>query len=334
MTRHNSTDLRRVLSVAFHSCECRLNLRQLLAGGLLMLVLLTNAGCKEGDYFFFYVVEEQETAGGGDDGRLEYFKEEGFNADTVVDDIWEKKVVPEIVANAVDLPVLLDALAADPEAAGEQYGHREEGGDYPWNFIVKAEARVVGINTRSRKGTLSIDVEPYNGEEDATVWIGPIITSYSVRDSLDFISFTTGATGASGTHYLFDTQVQFAELSNSLNRRGNQNVLAVLEPKMCYTLSDYSLEQLQKKDVSEDVLNTLSGLNDGACTGKDQFWKAIQSLIGEKAEEYQELIWKYADTSNTLKNASIRVYGAITPESSGKIVITPVQLEILEEGQP
>jgi hypothetical protein len=228
--------------------------------------------------------------------------------------------------------VLLDAFAVDPEAAGEQYGHREEGGDYPWNFIIKSDAQVVGINTRSRKGTLSIDVEPYDGEADATIWIGPIITSYSVRDSLDFISFTTGTTGASGLNYQFDTQVQFAELSNSLNRRGNQNILAVLEPKMCYALSDYSLEKLQGKEIPEDILNTLSGLNNGTCIAKDSFWKAVQGLIGDKAEEYQELIWKYADTSDTLKNASIRVYGATTQERSGKIIITPVQLDILEEG--
>jgi predicted lipoprotein len=302
-----------------------------MAGMLLTILLLTVVGCQEGDYFFFYAVEEEEKVDDGED-RLEYFKDEKFDADKIAEDIWESNVIPTIHEQAIELKVLLDAFAADPEAAGEQYGHREEGGDYPWNFIVKADAQVVGINTRSRKGTLSIDVDPYDGEADATIWIGPIITSYSVRDSLDFISFTTGTTGASGVTYQFDTQVQFAELSNSLNRRGNQNILAVLEPKMCYTLSDYSLKKLQGKEVPEDVLSTLSSLNDGTCTAKDPFWEAIQGLIGEKAEEYQELIWKYADTSDTLKNASIRVYGAITQDRSGKIIITPVQLDILEEG--
>ena len=100
---------------------------------------------------------------------------------------------------------------------------------------------------------------------------------------------------------------------------------------MCYILSDYSLEKLKGKDVSEDILTTLSSLNDGVCTSKDQFWEAVKGLIGDKAEEYQELIWKYADTSDTLKGKSIRVYGAITQERSGEIIITPVQLDILEE---
>lgn len=316
----------------FRCCNRFLNLRRLTAGGFLIALLLTNAGCKQGDYFFFYVVEEEKKTT-EDSNRLEYFKDDAFDADKIVEDIWESQVVPTVRAEAIDLKVLIGALAADPEAAGKQYGHREEGGDYPWNFIVKAEARVVGINTRSRKGTLSIDVDPYDGQEEATIWIGPIITSYSIRDSLGFISFTTGTTGASGTTYSFDTQVQFAELSNSLNRRGNQNVLAVLEPAMCYALSDYSLEQLRKKEVPEDVLNALTGLNDGVCAAKDQFWGDVQSQLGEKAAEYEELIWKYADTSDTLKGALIRVYGAITQETSGKIVITPVQLEILEEGQ-
>lgn len=311
----------------------RAGFRHYLLNGLIVLLLLTAAGCQEGDYGLFYVVEEEQKADDGED-RIEYFKDEEFDADTIVEDIWESHVMPTIREQAVDLTVLLDALAADPEAAGEQYGHREEGGEYPWNFLVDAEGRVVEVNTRSRKGTLSIDLEPYDGEAEATVWIGPIITSYSVRDSLDFISFTTGATGASGVTYTFDTQVQFAELSNSLNRRGNQNVLAVLEPEMCYTLSDDTFERLQKKDVPDSALDALNSLRNAACTSKDQLWDAITAQLGDEAGDYEELIWKYADTSQTARGKIVHVYGAITQDSSGKIVITPVHLEIMEEDQP
>jgi predicted lipoprotein len=306
---------------------------RLAAGGILLLTLLAVAGCQEGDYFFFYAVEEEQKAEVGE-RRLEYFKDTKFDADTIVADVWDSHVMPAFFEKAVDLSVLRPALAADPEAAGAQYGYREEGGVYPWNFLVKADARVVAFNTRSRKGTLSLDLEPYDGAEDATLWIGPIITSYSIRDALDFVSFTTGVTGASGLTYTFDTQVQFAEFSNSLNRRGNAHVLAALEPAMCFKVSDHTLEQLAKNAVPDDVVAQLADLTTAACASKDQFWERIQAQIGAEADQYEELIRKFADPSDTAHGALVRVYGAITPDKSDTIVITPVSLEILEEGQP
>ena len=319
---------------AIRSClsPMKSNRRPLFAFLLLGIVSLTFSACKQGDYFFFYAVEEEEKQEEGEK-RLEYFKDEKFDADKIVEDIWENKVIPAIIEQAVDLRIVIDELAKDPEAAGEQYGHREEGGDYPWNFIVKSRARIVGVNTRSRKGNLSIDVPPYDGQADATIWIGPIITSYSIRDALDFISFTTGAVGSSGVQHTFDTQVQFAELSNSLNRRGNKDILINLEPEMCFKLTDDSLQRLEKKDEVAEVFSALKSLQSDACTFKEPFWESVKEQIGENAEQYQELIFKYADTNDTGKGKELRFYGAITHERSGKIIITPVQLEFVEEGQ-
>jgi predicted lipoprotein len=321
------------MSLNFERIKKRL---RVIVPGILMLsialLLLPLSGCKQGDYFFFYVVEEEEKEEEGEK-RLEYFKDEKFDADKIVEDIWENNVVPAILEQAVELRVVIDELAKDPETAGEQYGHREQGGDYPWNFIVKSEARIVAANTRSRKGTLSIDVPPYDGEADATIWIGPIITSYSIRDSLDFISFTTGVTGASGVQYEFDTQVQFAEVSNSLNRRGNQNILPALEPELCFTLTDDSLQRLGKKDIPDNVLSQLKNLKDNPCTSRESFWDVVKNKGGEDAEQYKELVFKYADTNGTGRGKPLYVYGAITHERSGKIIITPVQMEFVEEGQ-
>ena len=147
------------------------------------------------------------------------------------------------------LATLLEEWQHGQDETGRHYGYREEGGDYPWNFLIKMDGRVVAVNTKSRKGTMSLDLPPYDGTPDVTVWIGPIITSYSIRDALNFISFTTGVKGASDTQYKFDTQVQFSELSNSLNRRGNQNVLAVLKPQMCFALTDASFEEFKKNNI-------------------------------------------------------------------------------------
>ena len=320
--------------VAIRSCLSRwMRCRPFLTSVLLGVILLTVPGCKQGDYFFFYVVEEEEKQDNGDK-RIEYFKDDKFDADTVVEDIWDKRVIPAIHEQAVELRVVIDELANDPEAAGKQYGHREEGGDYPWNFIVKSRARIVGVNTRSRKGTLSIDIPPYDGKADATIWIGPIITSYSVRDALDFISFTNGVIGSSGTQYLFDTQVQFAEVSNSLNRRGNKNVLSSLESELCFKLTDDSLQSLEKKkEIAAEVFSALKNLHSDNCALREPFWESVKEQIGEDAEQYQELIFKYADTNDTGKGKEIQFYGAITHERSSQIIITPVQLKFLEEGQ-
>ena len=299
---------------------------------LLIMFLLTVTGCKQGDYYLFYFVEEKEKKDVGEN-RLEYFKEEKFDADKIVADIWESKVMPAILAKAADLSAVLETLAKDPETAGQKYGQREKGGDYPWNFIVKGVGRVLSVNTQSRKGTLTVDLPPYDGKPEATIWIGPIITSYSIRDALDVISFTSGVTGASGTQHKFDTQVQFAELSNALNARGNKNILAAFEPAWCLKLTETSFESLKEKNVPENVLNKLAGLKDAACAAKAPFWEAVKKQAGANIEQYQADVLKAADASDTGKGQSVSFYGAFTQQKSGEIMITPAQLEFVKEGQ-
>lgn len=301
---------------------------------ILLMVLCTAtlflAGCKEGDYFFFYLVKNKAPKAQGDN-RLEYFKDEKFDADKIISDIWDKQVMPAIREKAVDLTTLLEKWEQNQDDAGKQFGYREEGGDYPWNFLIKMDGRVVAVNTKSRKGTMSIDLPPYDGTPDATIWIGPIITSYSIRDALNFISFTTGVKGASGTQYKFDTQVQFSELSNSLNRRGNQNVLAVLKPQMCFALTDASFEEFKKNNMPDAVIEKLNSLKNQACALETQLGETVKNLLGADAGQYQELVLKYADASETAKGKTVRVYGAMTPQKAKEI--TPAQLEFIEEGQ-
>src|SRR2546421_12735274 len=55
------------------------------------------------------------------------------------------RVVPEIEKSAVDLSVLLPALAKDPEATGQQYGRRP--GTGPYNYPVRGSG--VAGNVRS-----------------------------------------------------------------------------------------------------------------------------------------------------------------------------------------
>ena len=296
-------------------------------------LLIGGTGCKQGDYYIGYVVENKAKT---DDGtnRLEYFKDEKFDANRIVDDIWEAKVIPAILKQATDLTTVAEAVAQDPDAAGKSYGHREEGGNYPWNFIVKGAGRIVAVNTKTRKGTLTVDLPPYDGQPNATIWIGPIVTSYSIRDALDFISFTTGVEGASGTVYKFDTQVQFAEVSNALNARGNKAILLNLEPQICLKLTDASFESFKENQVPAQVSDQLRSLKDQACLPKAALEDTIKKQTGSAGEPYRDVILKAADASDTGKGQIAHFYGAFTHQKSGEIIITPVQLEIIaEEGQ-
>jgi len=72
------------------------------------------------------------------------------NPAAYVDSIWTPKLVPAVLAAAVDARTLLDALSASPESARVRYGHQEPNG--PVYFIVKGEGIVTSVDTRSRAG--------------------------------------------------------------------------------------------------------------------------------------------------------------------------------------
>jgi predicted lipoprotein len=289
------------------------------------------------------IVEEEEEGGG--EGRIQYFDDKslGSDAEKIVDDIWESKVIPTILEQAVDLRLVMDELPKDREAAGQKYGHREKGGVYDWNFIVKGEGRIVDIKKRAvGQGTLAIDLPPYDDKPDVPILIGPVIRSLAIRDALEFITFTDGVEGSSGIKYMFKHQVPFAHLSNELNNRGNRDVLAALEPEMCVKLTDSFFTQVKRegesnpnKKIPDKVLDTLKSLADRPCPPEESFWEAVKNQVGEEAEQYKGLILKYADMSDMGKRRQIRFYGAMTDDRPNpiKIEVIPVQLEFVEEGQ-
>ena len=291
------------------------------------------------------IVEEEEEKKGKGESRTQYFDAQSLasDAEKIVDDIWDDKVIPTILEQAVELRLVMDALAKDRETAGQKYGRREEGGVYDWNFIVKGEGRIVAIKKRAvGKGTLAIDLPPYDDKPDVPILIGPIIRSLAIRDALEFITFTDGVEGASGIKYMFKHQVPFAHLSNELNNRGNKEVLAILEPEMCITLTDSFFTQVKReeesnpdKKIPDNVLDTLKSLADRPCPPEESFWEALKNQVGEEAEQYKGLILKYADMSYTGAGRQIRFYGAMTDDRPNpiKIEVIPVQLEFVEEGQ-
>ncbi|MBV2143438.1 DUF2291 family protein [Falsochrobactrum sp. TDYN1] len=140
----------------------------------------------------------------------------GFDPDRSVAEIWESKVVPYFSGKTATLDEVLTAAHANADAAGAQYGHREEQGNAPWTFIAVVDGTVVGAETKSRAAYIDVDANG-DGKADARIQIGPTIRGTAIRDSLDFVSFNE-----------FRNQIEWAQFGKSFNTRVNDEVLSKL----------------------------------------------------------------------------------------------------------
>ena len=147
-----------------------------------------------------------------------YFVDDKFKADDYVSSIWDSKVIPYYKNNAIDFNQLLPIYNKDQEEAGKKYGYREKAEGSPWNFKVKGTGKIIKAKTESRAATMDLDIEPFDGKKDAIVQIGPVIKGTAIRDTLDFITFG-----------MFVNQIEFAQLSNALNKKAYDTVLSKID---------------------------------------------------------------------------------------------------------
>ncbi|SHO42812.1 DUF2291 family protein [Desulfopila aestuarii] len=153
------------------------------------------------------------------DGKIDiYFASGTFKADEYAENIWGKRVVPFFKEKSLPLETLLPVWHKDQQAAGNEFGYREKAEGSPWNFRVKGSGNVVAVNTQSRASTIDVDLIPCDGTSDLVLQIGPVFKGSSIRDSLDFISFTD-----------FTNQLEFAQLSNALNKIVGKEVTSTLD---------------------------------------------------------------------------------------------------------
>jgi predicted lipoprotein len=144
-----------------------------------------------------------------------YFVDDKFKADEYVKGIWDSKVIPYVKSNAIDLSQLLAIYTTDQEEAGKNHGYREKAEGSPWNFKVKGTGKIIKAKTTSKAATMDIDLAPGDGKKDAIIQIGPVIKGTAIRDTLDFITFG-----------MFTNQIEFAQLSNALNKKAYDTVLS------------------------------------------------------------------------------------------------------------
>ena len=133
------------------------------------------------------------------------FNNSAFDPVGMVAQIWTPQVLPYISKKTVDLTTLLPAIDKDLDAAGKQYGYHEKGEDAAWNFVATVEGTVIEVDTDASPAVLRVDIN-HDGKADVEIQIGPIFSGASLRDALDFISFTT-----------FTNQIDFARFASALN---------------------------------------------------------------------------------------------------------------------
>jgi len=140
-----------------------------------------------------------------------------FDSKGYVDTNWDAKIIPELTQNAADLPTVLAALKADPDAARVKYGRRQEE-SAPFTFIVRGQLKVKAANLESGAATLELATPAPTDDGAVLVQIGPVIKTSAVRDALSFVHFGD-----------FTNQVDFANLSRALNTRVKETVVGTLD---------------------------------------------------------------------------------------------------------
>lgn len=137
---------------------------------------------------------------------------DNFDAAAFVSRIWENDVLGYAAQTAQPLTDLLEVIDADLGNAGETYG-RQAGEGSPWTFLASGKGRVVAVNTKSRIGSVQVQLE---GDEDSRIvnlLVGPAIFGTTLRDALPSINFND-----------FANQIAFAETGNALTARALQNI--------------------------------------------------------------------------------------------------------------
>ena len=153
-----------------------------------------------------------------DKARLNPSDPANFDARAYVNGLWDARAMPLFRTQAQEVGVVLDALAADKEAAGKRFGHRANDGS-PWTFAVRGDGVVKSASTASRRGEIVVETGAPGTGRDVALQIGPVVFGTALRDALPFIAFGD-----------FVNQIQYAEVSRALNDRAVAQVRERLDP--------------------------------------------------------------------------------------------------------
>ncbi len=140
---------------------------------------------------------------------------EQFNAANLVGAMWDSQMLPTLQKSATSITTVLDSLRQSATTGSEKYGHRP-GKEQPYSFMVTGTGKVLTVNTESRAGLASVDLND-DGKADVTLALGPVIRGTALRDAAPFIDFNQ-----------FTNQMEYAAVSNELNALVNSKILTPL----------------------------------------------------------------------------------------------------------
>jgi predicted lipoprotein len=133
-----------------------------------------------------------------------------FDAVEYAEERYAAEVVPTIQENAVPITELLPQIIDDPEAAGEQYGHRS-GSSSPYAYPTSGEGVAGAVD-----GTLlPLTIEGLPEDVQVMIQIGPAINGTALRDATGLVDFND-----------FLNQIEYANAATELNNKVKSDVLA------------------------------------------------------------------------------------------------------------
>jgi predicted lipoprotein len=133
-----------------------------------------------------------------------------FDAVQYAEERYDSEVVPNIQENAVPITELLPQIIDDPEAAGEQFGHRS-GASSPYAYPTSGEGVAGAVD-----GTLlPLTIEGLPDDVQVMLQIGPAINGTALRDATGLVDFND-----------FLNQIEYANAATELNNKVKSDVLA------------------------------------------------------------------------------------------------------------
>ncbi|MGW2093572.1 DUF2291 family protein [Promicromonospora sukumoe] len=135
---------------------------------------------------------------------------EAFDATRYAEEKYDSEVVPAITGNATDIGELLTRVAEDPEATGEELGHRA-GAASPYAYAVSGE----GVAGKVEGTLLPVEVPGVPDGTEVMLQVGPAINGTALRDATGLIDFSD-----------FLNQIEYANAATELNTKVKENVLA------------------------------------------------------------------------------------------------------------
>jgi predicted lipoprotein len=159
------------------------------------------------------IVYYDNDTGTGKDEKS-YF-ENSMDIISLVEEIWEDKIIPYCTENAHSVQTVFEAISKDKKAALEEYGILKSAGLSDYYIIVSGTVQVVSSELNTNANYLEVDAAPYDGKSDFRIQLGSVMKGTSIRDVLSFVKVSD-----------FKNQVEYANLSGAINSKVYDDVIS------------------------------------------------------------------------------------------------------------